>query len=155
MIQPTIVESIQPDHTVLVRYPNPKAEKSQTSRSFWKVKERTFPAENPENLFLLKGDMVEILVDPGDAIKAAFMIFMLPLLGFLAFYGVASLLTSIEVVLFLAGVLGLAGGLGFNGLLRKVKGPGRLPVIQKKMTPEGMKEFMKCHDACKSCKGCG
>ncbi|MDC7241504.1 MAG: SoxR reducing system RseC family protein [Spirochaetales bacterium] len=155
MIQPTIVEGFQPDHTVLVRYPNPKAEKSQTSRSFWNVKERTFPAENPENFSLEKGDMVEILVDPMDSIKAAFMIFILPLIVFLAFYGAASLFTSVEGLLYLAGVIGLCAGLGFNGVLRKLKGPGRLPVIQKKMTPEGMKEFMKCHDACKACKGCG
>jgi len=155
MLQPTIVEEIQPDHTVLVRYPNPKAEKSQTSRSFWKVKERTFPAENPNNLFLLKGDMVEILVDPKGAIKAAFMIFMLPLIGFIGFYGLVSLLIEQEAVLFLAGVLGLAAGMGVNALVRQFKGQGQLPVIQSKMTPEGMQEFMKCHDACKSCKGCG
>ncbi|MDC7233390.1 MAG: SoxR reducing system RseC family protein [Spirochaetales bacterium] len=155
MIQPTIVEEIQTDHTVLVRYPNPKAEKSKASRSFWNVKERTFPVENPENLFLLKGDMVEILVDQKGSIKAAFMIFMVPLLGFLLFYGLGSLFLQSEGLLFLSGVIGLCAGMGVNVLVRKFKGPGTLPVIQKKMTPEGMKEFMKCHDACKSCKGCG
>lgn len=155
MIQPTIVEEIQADHTVLVRYPNPKAEKSQTSRSFWKVKERTFPAENPENLFLLKGDMVEILVDPKASIKAAFMIFMLPLIGFLGFYGLSTFVFQKEAFLFLSGVLGLCVGMGVNILVRKFKGQGELPVIQNKMTPEGVKEFKECHDACKSCKGCG
>ena len=107
MIQPTIVEEKQLDGTILVRYPNPKADKSKASRSFWKVKERCFPAENPKSLVLSKGDMVEILVDPKSSIVAAFMIFMLPLLGFLAFYGIASFMTSVEVLLFVSGVLGL------------------------------------------------
>ncbi len=155
MLQPTIVESIQPDHTVLVRYPNPKAEKSQTSRNFWKVKERTFPVENPDNLFLLKGEMVEILVDPKGAIIAAFMVFMLPLIGFLAGFGVLSLLTASEGLLFLGGVAGFLLGMGVNILFRKFKGPGELPVIKNKLSKEGFLEFMKCHDACSSCKGCG
>lgn len=155
MIQPTIVEKIESDHSVLVRYPNPKAEKSQISRSFWKVKERTFPVENPENLFLLKGDMVEILVDPKGSIKAAFMIFMLPLICFLGAYGLASLFVQKEALLFLAGVLGLCAGMGINVMIARLRGQGKLPVIQKKMSPEGIREFMNCHDACKSCKGCG
>ncbi|QEN09190.1 hypothetical protein EXM22_14830 [Oceanispirochaeta crateris] len=155
MIQPTIVEEIRSDSTVLVRYPNPKADKSKSSRSFWKVKERCFPAKNPESFTLSKGDMVEILVDPKSSIIAAFMIFMLPLLGFLAFYGLATFLTSVEVILFLAGVLGLCAGMSVNILMRKLKGAGELPVIQRKMTIEDMKVFMECHDACKSCKGCG
>ncbi len=155
MIQPTIVEEKLQDNTVLVRYPNPKAEKSQTSRSFWKVKERSFPAENPQSLSLSKGEMVEILINPADSIKAAFMVFILPLIGFLLAYGIFSLISGNEVLLFLAGVTGLAGGMGVNVLVRKIKGPGKLPVIHRKMSLEDMKEFMNCHDACKSCKGCG
>jgi positive regulator of sigma E activity len=143
------------DDTILVRYPNPKADKSKASRSFWKVKERCFPAENPEAFSLSKGDMVEILIDPKSSIIAAFMIFMVPLLGFLAFYGIASFLTAVEVLLYFSGVLGLAAGVGLNVLLRKFKGPGELPVIKRKMSLEDMKEFMDCHDACKACKGCG
>jgi len=155
MIQPTIVEEKLQDNTVLVRYPNPKAEKSQTSRSFWKVKERCFPVENPQSFSLSKGEMVEILVNPADSIKAAFMVFILPLLGFLLFYGIMSVFIVNEGLLFLAGVAGLALGMGVNVLIRKIKGPGKLPVIHSKMSLEDMKEFMECHDACKACKGCG
>jgi len=155
MIQPTIVEEILENKTVLVRYPNPKAEKSQTSRSFWKVKERCFPAENPQSFSLSKGEMVEILINPADSIKAAFMVFILPLLGFLLFYGIASLVITAEPLLFLAGSAGLACGMGVNILMRKLKGPGKMPVVHRKMSLEDMKEFMNCHDACKACKGCG
>ena len=98
---------------------------------------------------------MEILVDPKSSIVAAFMIFMLPLLGFLAFYGIASFMTSVEVLLFVSGVLGLGAGMSVNILMRKFKGPGELPVIQRKMSLEDMKEFMDCHAACKACKGCG
>jgi positive regulator of sigma E activity len=155
MIQPTIVEEQLSDNTVLVRYPNPKAEKSKTSRSFWKVKERNFPVENPQSMSLSKGDMVEILIDPVASIKAAFMVFILPLIGFLVFYAIAFLVTDIEIILFISGVTGLAAGMSVNILMRKIIGIGKLPVIHRKMTLEDMKEFMDCHAACKACKGCG
>jgi positive regulator of sigma E activity len=155
MIQPAIVEEIQNDGTVLVRYPNPKAEKSQTSRSFWKVKERSFPVDNPENIQVNPKELVEIEVDPSGAIKAAFMIFMLPLLGFLAFYGSGTLIIKSEGLLFLLGVLGFACGMGVNILVRKFKGQGTLPVLKRRMSLEDIEEFKSAHDACKGCKGCG
>ena len=106
MIQPAIVDKAQDDGTILVRYPNPKAEKSQTSRNFWKVKERSFPVDNPDKLQVNPGELVEIEVDPSGAIRAAFMIFMLPLLGFLGFYGTGTLIIKSEGILFLLGFSG-------------------------------------------------
>ena len=155
MIQPAIVDKVQDDETILVRYPNPKAEKSQTSRSFWKVKERSFPVENPEGLEVNPKELVEIEVNPSGAIKAAFMIFMLPLVGFLAFYGAGNLVIKSEGWLFVLGVLGFACGMGVNILVRKFKGPGELPVLKRRMSVEDIKEFKSAHDACKGCKGCG
>ncbi len=155
MIQPAIVDKAQDDGTYLVRYPNPKAEKSQTSRSFWKVKERSFPVENPEGLQVNPGELVEIEVDPSGAIRAAFMIFMLPLLGFLAFYGTGNLIIKSEGILFLLGVTGFACGMGVNILVRHFKGPGKLPVLKRRMSVEDVKQFKSEHEACKNCKGCG
>ena len=144
MIQPAIVDKELDDGTVLVRYPNPKAEKSQTSRSFWKVKEKSFPVENPGNLPVVRDEMVEIEVDPAGAIRAAFMIFMLPLIGFFAFYGTASLLWESEGLLFILGVLGFVCGMGVNILVRHFKGPGKLPVLKRRMSVEDVKQFKSC-----------
>ncbi len=154
MIQPAIVEKVQSRNLVFVRYPKPKGAKSETSRSFWNVKERAFPAENPKELNLKKGDVVELMVEPAGAIKAAFLVFMVPLLGFFLFYKGAEMYIQSMEVLFLAGLTGLMTGIGINLVLYKLKGPGKLPRIQKILQKKELFEFLKCNSACKNCGGC-
>jgi len=155
MKQAVIVNNVQDDNTILVYYPNPKSEKSNSSRSFWGVKERTFPALNLEHFDLHEKDMVEILIDRNGAISAAFMMFIFPLLCFLAVYLIVGQFTDTEWILFLFGVLGLTSGIFANGLIKKIKGIGKIPTIIRVLSRAEILEWTTCNSACKECKGCG
>ena len=155
MKQPVIVDSIKDDNVILVHYPSPKSEKSNSSRSFWGVKEKNFPAKNAKKLEIQEKDVVEILINPSGAIKAAFMMFIFPLLCFLAVYMLAGLITNTEWILYLLGVLGLTGGLFINGLIKKIKGPGEMPTILRVLSKAEVLKWKSCNSACKECKGCG
>ena len=155
MKQPVIVSSITEDSLVQVHYPNPKSDKSNTSRSFWGVKEKDFPVKNREGLDVHPGDMVEILVNPVGAMRAAFMMFIFPLLSFLLFYMLASRVFQAEPLLYLIGVIGLVGGFFVNVIIRKVKGPGEMPTMIRILSQAEIQKWKECNSACKTCKGCG
>ena len=155
MKQPVIVDSIQNNSIVQVHLPNPKSEKSNTSRSFWGVKEKNFPASNSKSLNIHEGDMVEILVDPSGAVKAAFLMFIFPLLCFFAAYKLGEVILQQEVLLYFLGIAGLAGGFGIIALIRKIRGPGEMPHIEKILSQADIQKWKSCSSACKSCKGCG
>ncbi len=155
MKQPVIVESIQDHRIVQVHLPNPKSEKSNTSRSFWGVKEKNFPASNSKSLDLHEGDMVEIMVDPSGAVRAAFLMFIFPLVCFFAAYKLGELILQKEALLYLLGMAGLAGGFGIIALIRKYKGPGEMPHIEKILSQADIQKWKSCNSACTSCKGCG
>ncbi len=156
MIQPFIVEEIKESREVWGYYPQKGAMKARIARSFWKIKEKGFPVGNPENLELEKGDIVEIAIRPRDAIGAAFLVFVLPLLSFLLFYGVGRVFSQREGILFFIAFLGLTVGVGVNGLLYKIRGRGKLPVIRKKYSPQEAADILACEDSsCGGCGGCG
>ena len=155
MKQAVKVHSVEEDGVIMVHYPSPNSEKSNTSRSFWGVKEKLFPASNNKNLEIHKGDMVEILIDPSGAIKAAFMIFIFPLLCFLLVYVSAARLIDSELVLFVLGTAGFATGFLINILIRKLKGPGDMPEVLKILSHAEIMKWKSCNAACESCKGCG
>jgi positive regulator of sigma E activity len=73
-------------------------------------KERLFTVRNSEALRLRAGDRVEYYVSTGKAVKAGFLVLVLPVLSFLLFYGLASLVRphSGEGLKVLSGVAGLA-----------------------------------------------
>ena len=155
MKQPVKVHSVEKDGVIMVHYPNPNSEKSNTSRSFWGVKEKIFPASNYKNLDIHIDDMVEILIDPKGAIRAAFMIFILPLLCFLFVYTLADRVVDSEILLFVLGTAGFAGGFLINILIRKFKGPGEMPSVEKILSHADILKWKSCNAACESCKGCG
>jgi len=155
MKQPVIVAGIDGPDVVRVKYPDPKGDKSKTSRSFWGVREKDFPVSNDDHLSVREGDMVEIFIDPSGAVKAAFMIFIFPLLCFLLAYYLISFLSGNEVLLYLGGTAGLAGGFMVNKMIRKVRGPGDMPRLLRVMTHDDIEQFKSCNSACKTCKGCG
>ncbi len=155
MKQPVKVHHLEEDGAVYVIYPNPGSEKSRTSRSFWGVKEKPFPASNAHVLNVQEGDMVEILVNPAGAMKAAFMMFIFPLLCFLLVYTVAAKVIQEEVLLYLMGTIGLAGGFLVNALIRKFRGPGEMPSIERILSKAEIRKWKSCNSACQSCKGCG
>jgi len=93
----------------------------------------TIEAENRRNLPVEVGDTVEIFLSPAKAIKAAFFILILPLLLFLALYGVGKELIGIESegANVLIGASGLIGGLLLNLAAKKLRRAPDLPEVTR------------------------
>jgi positive regulator of sigma E activity len=74
---------------------------------------QTLRAANNRGLDLQPGDIVEVGFSGGKAVRAGFLVLILPLILFLgAFAAVGSLGVTSEPLKVLAGLLGLAAGLG-------------------------------------------
>lgn len=137
----------------LARHCKPMSEKSSTSRRFWKVKERDFPLLNPEHFEVGKGDYVEVELPPGEAIKSAFLLFILPILIFLVIYGLTSSLgQAVQIPLSLAG---LVGGFFIPLVMKRLGRQEALPFIIKKLSLEAAKDALSCDIGCAGCGGCG
>jgi positive regulator of sigma E activity len=98
-------------------------------------KPREFLVANPRGLPLIPGDQVEYAVSPGKAVKAAFMLLILPILLFFPFYyGVAALLPGAgEAPPVIAGLAGVSLGFLINILLRR--GRRQYPEILRVIRP--------------------
>lgn len=141
------------ENDILARHCSPISEKASSSRRFWKVKEREFPLENPENFPVSSGDYVEIEQSPGHVVRTAFTLFILPLVMFLAVYLLSSALApSIQVVL---SITAMAIGFLTPFLLRKLGKKDVLPHIVRVLQAEKAKEALACNVGCQGCKGCG
>lgn len=131
----------------------PLSAKASTSRTFWKVKERDFPLDNPQNLELKKSDYVEVEIPPGQAVASAFMLFILPLLIFLLVSQLSSPLgQTLQIVL---GALSFALGFLIPGLLKRLGRKEKFPVILRKLEQEEARESLQCNIGCDGCGGCG
>ena len=87
----------------------------------FKEKEKILQATNRTNQPLNPGDSVEVFLAPWKAVKAAFLVLILPLLLFFVFYYAGSRLLSIEKenIQVLLGVGGIILGFLIN-LIRKL-----------------------------------
>jgi positive regulator of sigma E activity len=103
-------------------------------------KERLLTVRNSEGLSLQTGDKVEYYVAAGKAIKAGFLVLVLPVLCFLLFYGLAAFTFphSGEGLRVLAGVAGLAVAFLVNLALRRRSGVD-YPEIQRVLGRGGEK----------------
>ncbi|MDC7222328.1 MAG: SoxR reducing system RseC family protein, partial [Spirochaetales bacterium] len=137
------------------RYIKPMTEKAATSRKFWKVKERSFPVENYQGLTVRKGDFVEISVQTGLTIGAAFLVFMVPLILFAAAYGVAGLFWAKEGLRAIAGLVGLGFGLILPAFINLLKKRKNYPRLERVLSLDEMRENIECESDCASCGGCG
>jgi positive regulator of sigma E activity len=98
-------------------------------------RERLFAVQNPQSLTVKTGDRVEYYVAPGKAIKAGFLVLMVPILAFFLFYYLARLLwpAAGETAKVLAGVGGIVMGFVVNFALRKKT--REYPEITKVLAP--------------------
>ena len=98
---------------------------------------RRFTAVNSRGLDLAAGDRVEYSVSPGKAIKAAFLLLILPILLFFPFYhAVAALASGVgEGLPVAAGLGGVVLGFGVNLLLRR--GRREYPEVLRVVGPTG------------------
>lgn len=98
-------------------------------------RERLLPVRNAEALALRPGDTVEYELSETQAIRAGFLVLVLPVLSFLLFYGLLALAAprSGEGLRALAGVVGLALAFLLNLLLRR--GDRSYPVVRRVLEP--------------------
>ena len=155
MINFARVVELGEDGLVYARYMKPMSPKAATSRKFWKVKERSFPVENPNGDSVKIGDYVEISIKTGLTIGAAFLVFMVPLILFAVFYGIAGSFWEGEGLRALAGLAGLALGLVLPAFINLLKKDKNYPRLEKVLTPEQLREKVACETDCASCGGCG
>jgi positive regulator of sigma E activity len=73
-------------------------------------RERLFAVRNTRSLLLAPGDRVEYLVAPGKAVKAGFLVLIVPILAFLLLYVLTGVLwrQANEIARVLAGTAGIA-----------------------------------------------
>jgi positive regulator of sigma E activity len=83
-------------------------------------KERLFAARNPQSLSIKTGDRVEYFIAPGKAVKAGFLVLIVPILAFFLFYYLTGMLwpDAGETAKVLAGVGGIVMGFVMNFALK-------------------------------------
>jgi len=99
-------------------------------------RERLFAVRNPQSLTLKAGDRVEYFIAPGKAIKAGFLVLIVPILAFFLFYYLTGILwrDAGETAKVLAGVGGIVMGFAMNFALRNKT--REYPEITRVMSPK-------------------
>jgi positive regulator of sigma E activity len=89
-------------------------------RIFAKRKERLFAARNSQSLTIRIGDRVEYFIAPGKAIKAGFLVLIVPILVFFLFYYLTGVLwpEAGETAKVLVGIGGIIMGFLMNFALK-------------------------------------
>ena len=102
----------------------------------FRKKETTLTASNVRGLPLKEGDAVELFISPWKAIKAGFLIFILPLLFFFAFYfaGESWFAITSESLRVLFGVGGIVLGFLLNVVVKLAAKGKDLPEIIRKIS---------------------
>ena len=79
-----------------------------------------FAVRNPQSLDVKTGDRVEYFIAPGKAVKAGFLVLIVPILAFFLFYYLTAVLwpDAGETAKVLAGVGGIALGFLMTFLLK-------------------------------------
>ena len=94
------------------------------------IVDKTYRAVNSRNLTISLGDIVSVYISPTKAIKAAFMVFIMPLLLFFISYFLAQGIgITSELMRVIFGTIGITCGFLFNLLIRIVKKQAKMPVI--------------------------
>jgi len=108
------------------------------SSSFCSTKQRSFDAENTNDLDLNPNDEVEVFVHPGKAILAGFMVLIFPLLLFIGGFVASGQWLGITSDAARVGIGGLALAVGFAAvyLYNRRRGNSQLPsVLRRVSTP--------------------
>ncbi len=100
-------------------------------------------AGNPHGLSLRPGDVVEVGFEPGKAVRAGFLVLIVPLFLFMAAYLAAGALgVQGDPLKVLAGIGGLAAGLGIAWL--RSRSGGNLPEIVRVAPADAAVEPLTC-----------
>ncbi len=99
-------------------------------------KENHFTVDNPNEIDVKQGDVVEINLPGKKTVLTVFISLGLPLLLFIPGYFIASLFTSAVGFLFLGGILGIAFGFLIAALFFHIKGSEYTPTLEGKKEEE-------------------
>jgi len=99
-------------------------------------RERLFAVCNPKSLTVKTGDRVEYFIAPAKAIKAGFLVLIVPILAFFLFYYLTGILwaDASETAKVLFGVGGIAAGFAVNFALKNKT--REYPEITKVLSPK-------------------
>lgn len=126
------------------------------SRSLIKIQEDlSFKVDNVRNLFLMKGDSVEILIEPKSAIAMTFAMFIMPLILFMVFYSVSGMIFqgNTEIFKILTGISGIVFSFLGTYWFFKLR-PQKLPVVTRKLTSAEAGAACSLSSGCGSCSSC-
>lgn len=133
-----------------------KSENGGHHKAFIKVQEDlTFKVDNTNNIFFLKGDSVEIFIEPTNAIALTFSMFIMPLISFIIFYLLSGFIFTgpSEFFKILVGICGI--GFSYLALHLYIKRhPQELPVVTKKLSQEDINAACTNGTSCSLCSGC-
>lgn len=127
------------------------------SRSFIKIQEDlSFKVNNSRNLFLKKGDSVEIYIEPRSAIAMTFAMFIMPLIIFIAFYSLSGMIFKGDTEIFkiLTGISGIVISFLATYGFFKLK-PQRLPTVTRKLSAAEAGASCSTGSGCGACTSCG
>ncbi len=94
-------------------------------------RERVYEAENPRDLALVPGDQVVVDLPRRSAVGAGALVFLLPIVLFISFYLLSSLIVPEppDPLRALSGLLGLAAGFGIALLVGRLRSLHNLPKV--------------------------
>jgi len=147
-----IIDRITPDEIYATYNKN---DNGGHSKAIIKIQEDlTFKIKNSRNIFLLKGDSVEIFIEPRGAIGMTFLMFIMPLILFMVFYSLSGTLlqSTSEVFKIIAGISGIVISFISTYAFYKLK-PQKLPEITRKL--KGSELAATCSTGCGACSSCG
>ena len=134
-----------------------KNEDGSHSKAFIKLREDfSFKVNNSRNLFLIKGDSVEIFIEPRGAIAITFVMFIMPLILFIVFYSLSGtvLQNSPEFIKILSGISGIVLSFVSTYGFFKLR-PQKLPEVTRKITSAELAASCSTGSGCGSCSSCG
>ena len=134
-----------------------KNEDGSHSKAFIKLREDfSFKVNNSRNLFLIKGDSVEIFIEPRGAIAITFVMFIMPLILFIVFYSLSGtvLQNSPEFIKILSGISGIVLSFFSTYAFFKLR-PQKLPEVTRKITSAELAASCSTGSGCGSCSSCG
>ncbi len=127
------------------------------SKAFFKVREDfAFKVNNTRNLFVKKGDSVEIFIEPRGAIAVTFFMFIFPLILFIVFYSLADsiLQNGPEAINILIGISGIVIAFLSTYAFLKIH-PQKLPEITRVLSNSEIAASCSTGTGCGACSSCG
>ena len=127
------------------------------SKAFIKMREDfSFKINNSRNLFLKKGDSVEIFIEPRSAIALTFLMFIMPLIIFMVFYSVSGMIfqNDSEIFRIITGVIGIVFSFLSTYTFFKLR-PQKLPEVIRKISSADLTASCSTGSGCGSCSSCG